>query len=170
MTPASGGASGTGPDPLQHNPMEGDRQIAAVGVARNDSGRRRRVGVQEGEVYPVTPMQICGRDQALQLCFSGQGKIGDFDFIRQNGEALHRHGRRANERPHDQLEQQIVRFVLLWKCELGPVANRPGVGSFGRSPTGTEIARTVAAGPEYDFGHQPVRVVVAMLRGFSGWP
>ena len=126
--------------------------------------------MKEGEIQPVAPSQIAGGDQALQLCFSGQGKIGDFDFIRQNGEALHRHGRRANERPHDQLEQQIPRFVLQSKCELAPIANRPGVGSFGRGPTGTEIACAIAAGPEYDFGYQPVCVVVARARGFSGWP
>jgi hypothetical protein len=42
--------SGTGWEPLQHDAMEGDRQIAAIGMARNHSGRGRRIRVDEGEI------------------------------------------------------------------------------------------------------------------------
>jgi hypothetical protein len=50
MAPSAVAASGTGADPLQHDAMEGNRQIAAVGMARNHSGRGRRVRVEEGEI------------------------------------------------------------------------------------------------------------------------
>jgi hypothetical protein len=160
--------SGTGWDPLQHDAMEGNRQIAVVGVTRDHSGRHRRVRVEEGEVYPVTPLQVAGRDQALQFCFSGQGEVRDLDIVRQNGKALHRHDGRADEWPDDQLEQQVARFALQWKCELAAVADSPSVGGFSRGPTGTEVTGTIAAGPENDFGYKPVRVIVATARGFSG--
>src|SRR5438067_12399577 len=73
---------GTGSGPLQHDAMEGDRQISPVGVAWNNSRRCRRVRVKEGELDPVTALQIAGRNQALQLCFLGHRELGDLDVIR----------------------------------------------------------------------------------------
>src|SRR5207237_3257846 len=49
--------SGTGWDPLQHDAMEGDSQIAVVGMTGDQPGRHRRVRADEGEVSPVTPLQ-----------------------------------------------------------------------------------------------------------------